>query len=385
MNQIIKKEEFKTLSNTEQRYARLMASQNGVPYIKGRPGEAKSAILRSVAKKLDMQFFDLRLAEMDETEIGNYPKVYTDNESDTDYLSFIVPEWAIKANEKPTILIFEEINRAPLPILNAALKILFEREVGSNYKLNENVYMVATGNLGEEDGTFVNELDSALNNRLIHINHEMTIDEWIENFAKDNVHKDIVGFIKNNPASFYTRPNDNSEAYATPRTWTMLSSFIIENFGKDAKPNEYESTIIQNGASFVGGEINVFLDYIGELMKVSMDDILNNFKKYKDYVEDLDRSKKSYLISQLKEMEIFSFPKKKLNNMISFLNTIHEDERTGFLKNLIDDTDLEMFDDSNTNKNLEALIDAFKVEMETIAEDGSNIEQESDGESEDED
>jgi hypothetical protein len=34
-----------------------------------------------------------------------------------------------------------------------------------------------SGNLGDEDGTDVEEFDSALNNRLIHINHTLDVQE----------------------------------------------------------------------------------------------------------------------------------------------------------------------------------------------------------------
>jgi hypothetical protein len=319
-------------------------SQNGVPYIKGRPGEAKSAIVRSIAKKLDMQFFDLRLAEMDETEIGSYPKERIDESTKIDYLDYIIPRWAIKANEQPTILIFEEINRAPQMILNAALKILFEREVGSNYKLNENVYMVATGNLGDEDGTFVNELDSALNNRLIHINHSLTVDEWVEAFARDNVISDIVDFLKSNPASYYSTSIDEhdniAESYATPRSWTMLSDNIKANFGQQPLPNEYTNYVIDVGSSFVGPEISKFLTYLEDISQISMEDIIQNFNKYKNDINSMSRSRKSGLIEQLKTMDVVNFSDDRYNNLVLFLKEIHDDERTAYIKHVYDTVDI---------------------------------------------
>ena len=344
MNNLLKHPNFSTLTETEEKYARLMMSQNGVPYIKGRPGEAKSAIVRSIAKKLDMQFFDLRLAEMDETEIGSYPKERMDESTNVDYLDYIVPRWAIKSNEQPTILIFEEINRAPQMILNAALKILFEREVGSNYKLNDNVYMVATGNLGDEDGTFVNELDSALNNRLIHVNHQMTVKGWTEAFAKENVISDIVDFLNSNPASYYATSideNDNiAEAYATPRSWTMLSDNIKANFGDNPNPKDYTNYIIEVGSSFVGPEISKFLTYLQEISQISMEDIISDFKKYENDISSMSRSRKSGLIEQLKTMNIIDFDSNQYNNLVSFLNEIHEDERTAYLKHVYDTTEM---------------------------------------------
>jgi hypothetical protein len=52
-------------------------------------------------------------------------------------------------------------------------------ESGTAFKFNDNVLMMSSGNLGDEDGTDVEEFDSALNNRLIHINHTLDVQEWL--------------------------------------------------------------------------------------------------------------------------------------------------------------------------------------------------------------
>ncbi len=99
--------------------------------------------------------------------------------------NFAVPHWAYSANQSPTIIHFEELNRASLFVRNAALQILLEREIGQ-FKFNDNVLMLASGNLGDEDGTDIEELDSALNNRLIHISHSLNLNDWIQNFGAEN-------------------------------------------------------------------------------------------------------------------------------------------------------------------------------------------------------
>jgi len=104
-------------------------------------------------------------------------------------LKHVVPEWAIKANMKPTLIHFEELNRSTLQVRNAALQLLLEREIGAFFKFNDSVYMMSSGNLGEEDGTDVEEFDQALNNRLIHYTHDMPFPEWKKEFADENVHQ----------------------------------------------------------------------------------------------------------------------------------------------------------------------------------------------------
>lgn len=62
--------------------------------------------------------------------------------------------------------------------------MFLEREIGAFFKFNDNVMMCSSGNLGEEDGTDVEEFDQALNNRLIHIEHTLPYPEWISTQLK---------------------------------------------------------------------------------------------------------------------------------------------------------------------------------------------------------
>ena len=192
---------------------------------------------------------DIRLTTKDETDVGVFPSiseikitknnnVIYDSNSDEDFkivkvLDYVVPKWALIANSAPTIVVFEELNRATLPVRNAALQILLERRIDVEFKFNENVHFAATGNLGDEDGTDVEEFDSALNNRLIHEIYDLSFDEWDEDFAKDNIHPTIMSFLRANPDYMYRKvsDSDNTEAdkYATPRSWDMFSRYLIVN------------------------------------------------------------------------------------------------------------------------------------------------------------
>ena len=182
----------------------------------------------------------------------------SDAVSDADLVMILAPdefqqglyESEIKSNLKPTLIHFEELNRASQHVRNAALQILLEREIGTEFKFNENVLMMCSGNLGEEDNTDVEELDSALNNRLIHVNHKLSVEEWIDGFARENVHPTIVDYIETHPEQIY-KTSENTDAYATPRSWTFLSDFIVENFGKDSKPSDFLPTVKEVAMSYV--------------------------------------------------------------------------------------------------------------------------------------
>ena len=242
----------------------------------------------------------------------------------------------IEANKQPTIIHFEELNRATLQVRNAALQILLERQIGIEFKFNDTVLMMCSGNLGDEDGTDVEEFDNALNNRLIHFNHTLGADEWIENFAKVNIHGVITSYIKAFPEKLYQNPTENSKAYATPRSWRFLSDFIIQNFGKDASPKEFLPALQEVAHGYIGNGAQRFLQYCQEMINLTINDILDRYDQVEKELEKYNRDKNSELINSLKEFDIKKLTEKQLNNVTKFLQRVGHDELTAYLLHVLD-------------------------------------------------
>lgn len=359
------------LNDTELKYFKIMLPKSGILFLKSKPGIGKSATARSIANKVihvptgeNLRYIDLRLAMLDETDVGLFPKAkeldveYVNEKgervkSKEDFLTHIVPEWAKIANEGPTIIHFEELNRAPQAVRNAALQILLEREIGYKFKFNPDVFMLATGNLGEADGTEVEEFDSALNGRLIHFQHKMNYPKWVEYYAAENVHDSIVKFLKIHGEHYYTdikNQTDAVEAYASPRTWTFLSDYIHANYGKGCRmTNEIASDIANVGNGYVGPSFTSFLRYIRDVLKINIDDIIRRFPQLKKEGATFSRDKKSELLSDLKERDMKKLKKNEIENVKLFLLDLGKDEVTAFLLKLIDD-DYEYDDDSNVDE-----------------------------------
>jgi hypothetical protein len=331
-------EKLSLLTAKERKYFSVMWAKYGVLNITSKPGVAKSAIGRSIADKLGFRYMDIRLSMVDETDVGLYPSV---SEIEVDgksvkCLDFVVPRWAIEANKQPTIIHFEELNRASQQVRNAALQILLERQIGTEFNFNDNVLMMSSGNLGDEDGTDVEEFDSALNNRLVHINHVLGVDEWIENFAQDNVHRLVVSYIKAHPEQMYKDPTDNTKAYATPRSWTMLSEFIVANFGEDASPREFLPLLKEVATGYLGNSAMKFVQYCEDMLNISIEDVINNYDKIKKDLAKYNRDKNSELIQSLKEIEITKLNEKQLKNVVKFLENVGDDEKTAYLLYILD-------------------------------------------------
>jgi hypothetical protein len=356
MPQVIR-ERISTLTARERKYFMTMWPKSGVLYITSKPGIAKSAISRSIADKMGFRYMDLRLSMADETDF-KFPflKDVKSDKKDIKVSGYAVPEWAYEANQQPTIIHFEELNRAPQFVRNAALQILLERQIG-DFKFNNTVLMMASGNLGDEDGTDVEEFDNALNNRLVHYNHTLNATEWIDNFGKDNVHSVVLSYIKAYPEKLYQNPTENTKAFATPRSWTFLSDFIIQNFGKEATPREFITDLMEVAHGYVGNGAQRFLQYCQEMINITIQDVIDRYDKIEKELDKYNRDKNSELINSLKEYDIKKMSDKQLDNVTKFLKRVGEDELTAYLLHILDN--VQDVSDSKVKKFMQSFRDVL--------------------------
>lgn len=376
--------DLSVLNPKEIRYFRMMYPKSGVLFLTSEPGIAKSATMRSIAKKLKMRYIDLRLAMLDETDVGLFPdkyeiqvkiinaqgkeEIYTEK-----YLDHLVPRWACIANQQPTIIHFEELNRAPLAVRNAALQILLEREIGYNFKFNSNVLMVATGNLGEEDGTDVEEFDSALNGRLIHYKHKLPIDEWFEYYANEHIQEIIIRYLTAHVDHYYIGKNQRSEkdkSYACPRSWTFLSDYITENYGMNAPIQDWLDDILNVGHSYIGSINTQFVRYLRDSLRISIHDIMNKYPQLQKEGTKFTRDKKSELLTDLRSVDLKGIQSNQIENIKLFMLDIGEDEVSAFLIKILDEnydyTEDEEVDEKNNDFIIEFLRDVRFKKFEKV-------------------
>jgi len=327
--------DISVLNDKERDYFMMMKSQSGVLFLSSKPGIAKSAIIRSIAKKMNFSYIDLRLSMLDETDIGLYPKIKEFDEEE--YLYHVTPYWAKLANDRPTIVHFEELNRTTLNVRNAALQILLERQIGPFFRFNENVFMVSSGNMGDKDGTDVEEFDKALDGRLIQVFHDLTLEEWIDYFAKENVHQPIIDFLTLNRNYYYQYPSDSSRyrSYASPRSWTFLSDFITENFGRNAKPEEYINFLMKYGYGYVGDSITPYIRFC-RTNRITVNDVLNDFENIKDELLEYNRDKKNEILTNLKAIRFSKIGINQINNLTKFLLLLSDDEVISYFNHLLE-------------------------------------------------
>ena len=339
----------KGLTTKEQYYFNVMKSGN-VLYLSGRTGTAKSSITRAIAEKTGYQYIDIRLNTADETDFA-IPHVVSIDDQPVTKLS--IAEWITLANSKPTIIHFEELNRCRQEIQDAALGILLERVIGnSSVKISNDVLLCSSGNLGEEDGTEVKDFDSSLRNRLVMVNHDISVDYWLENFAEENVHSMICSFIRSCPEYFYRTEENGKGQFATPRSWTMLNAYIKSTYGENAPVRNWKEDISQNGSDFVGSSILRLVRYIEEVEVFNISDVVNNYSKVKKIVAQSGRSKLEELLQNLREYKIKELKKEQIQNIISFLtdNKDNQDSVASYLSYVCDSVSIEDMEQSKNVK-----------------------------------
>lgn len=376
----ISEEKLNKLSERERLYLDILMSGNSL-YLRGKPGMAKSAIGLSICNKIGIKYVDKRLSQIDETDIGLYPVLndaYTKLEklgklkdlgyltvdefesikkplllsiknSQIELLHFAIPDWAFSANIEPTFIHLEELNRANQHVRNAALQLLNERQIG-DLKLNDNVLLMSSGNLGEADGTEVDEMDLALSNRLVILDHDLPYEEWISEYAQFHVWNIIIDYIRANAGEYYKMPNDKEIRYATPRSWTNLSKFIKFKLGKDPKLEEVIPLIMNNGVGrgFIGNSITNFIRYCQEVSNININDILIRWTEVKNEVAKFNRARISELISNLKYMDLMTLEDVQIKNLLKFLTSLrgagNDDELTSYIVHLLDHTNEKNYD-----------------------------------------
>ena len=333
---------------------KIVMSKAGVIFLEGKPGIGKTATFQSLADEHELLFIDLRLAQIDSSEVAGIPKAHTIEVDDghggkltEHYFKYCLPNWAIRANKakqiknfktgnffKGALIFFDELNRASLETRNAALQILNERKIGDEFEFFEHVYMASAGNLGEEDGTEVEEFDSALWNRLVPMRYDLTFKEWKDQFAAKNVNQFIVEFLEGRPEFMWKKDKDSSDkAYATPRSWTNLSKII----GQNTQIDETLSIATEYGAMYVGSSINKFLQFLRDRKAISLKDILERFPKIEADVKSLNRSRHSEIFSEMKKRKFLELKGPQADNFIGFMKLCDPDEIAAFIGHVLEE------------------------------------------------
>lgn len=195
----------------------------------GAPGVGKSQAVRQIAGSIQertgkrVHVTDVRLLLFNPIDLRGIP---TANEDKT-LAVWLRPQIFDMDDSEDVIniLFLDEITAAPQSVQAAAYQITLDRVIGE-HKLPDNCLVIAAGNR-TTDRSVASKMPKALANRLLHIQVEDSFDSWKTWAIKAGIHQKVIGFLSFRRNFLMTfDPSDNDLAFATPRSWEMVSKVL---------------------------------------------------------------------------------------------------------------------------------------------------------------
>ena len=239
--------EHRTVTPNETRSRLLRAFKAKRPvFLWGPPGIGKSQIIADLTKELGGLCIDLRLGQMEPTDLRGIP-FYNKDIGKMDWAEPVDLPSKELAEQYPIITLFlDEMNQAAPAVQGSAFQLVLDRRLGK-YVLPDNVVIVAAGNRESDKGVSF-RMPTPLANRFVHLEVRQDYESWNEWAVKNRVHKDVVGYIgfaKNDLFDF--NPRSASRAFATPRSWSFVSQFLYDDDATDAELSDLIAGTIGDG------------------------------------------------------------------------------------------------------------------------------------------
>jgi hypothetical protein len=203
-----------------------------VPSLISSPGIGKSALARAIADKHDMQLIDIRLSQMDPSDLNGFPFLQKAVDDHAPVKAGYVPMdiFPIEADSLPVgkngwLVLLDEFNSAPLSVQAAAYKVILDRMVGM-YKMHPKCHVISAGNLST-DKAIVNRVGTAMQSRLIWLEIQTCVKAWKKWADHNDIDHRVKSFINFKPDAIHKfDPNHNEHTFPCPRTWEFMSRII---------------------------------------------------------------------------------------------------------------------------------------------------------------
>jgi hypothetical protein len=221
--------ETRQVTSVQAKRSLLKAFKHQRPvFLWGPPGIGKSELIADITQELNGFMIDLRLGQMEPTDIRGIP-FYNKDAGKMDWAEPIDLPSEELASQYPVVVLFlDEMNSAAPSVQAAAYQLILNRRIGK-YKLPDNVVMVAAGNR-ESDKGVTYRMPTPLANRFIHQEMKVDFSSWQDWAVTHNIHKDIIGFLGSNKQDLYDfDPKSSSRAFATPRSWSFVSEILSDD------------------------------------------------------------------------------------------------------------------------------------------------------------
>ena len=146
-------------------------------FLWGAPGIGKSDIVRQVCDGFsNSHLIDIRLSLWEPTDIKGIPYFDSNAGTMTWGAPSELPSEEFAAQYDNIVLFLDEMNSAAPAVQAAAYQLILNRRVGE-YKLPDNVMIVAAGNRDADKGVTY-RMPAPLANRFVHLELAVNFDDW---------------------------------------------------------------------------------------------------------------------------------------------------------------------------------------------------------------
>lgn len=240
-----------------------------VPFVKGSPGIGKSAKMRSLTKKHNLELIDHRVSTSAPEDFSGLPRFRPDGRAEFAPFGDLFP---LEGDPLPEgkagwMLFLDEMNSGTRMVQAASYKLLLDKMTGQK-KLHENVVITAAGN-HEADKAIVEKLSTAIKSRIVTLNAVLNFQEFLMDVAlPQNWDSRIVAYLSAHEGELMDfKPNLTDDNFCCPRTWETINKFIS---GPGAKPVD-DSRLKLFSGTITSGSAAKFIAFCklqGELVSV---------------------------------------------------------------------------------------------------------------------
>lgn len=223
----------------------------------GAPGIGKSQIINQVAKKHKAPMIDIRLSQMEPSDLRGIP-----------FKNGNLVDWSIpallpdaKRHGKHGVLFLDEITSAPPTVSAAAYQLILDRRLG-DYVVPDGWVIFAAGNRQGDRGVTYS-MPAPLANRFSHYNLEVNLDDWVAWAYKNNIDERIIGFLRYRPEHLFEFDAAlNPIAFPSPRTWEFTHR-ALQKFDSDLELFRQAANACVGEVA--GVEITTFIEHLADL------------------------------------------------------------------------------------------------------------------------
>ncbi|MFO7189763.1 MAG: MoxR family ATPase [Pseudomonadota bacterium] len=198
----------------EREFAAVASGRHTPVMLWGPPGVGKSQIVADIAKRHGVPLIDIRLAQMEPTDLRGIP--FRDGRHVVWSVPALLPD-AERHGERG-ILFLDEITSAVPTVTAAAYQLILDRRLG-DYVVPPGWAIFAAGNRQGDRGVTY-QMPAPLANRFTHYELEPDLDDWVRWAHAEGIDERLIAFLRFRPDLLFDfDPARYMVAFPSPRSW----------------------------------------------------------------------------------------------------------------------------------------------------------------------